>query len=241
MPQPLLNEFPVSRLAFTQVGANQLRRVRMAQLMGMELNTRLLGVVVKHTLHRRRCERHSTGVLPRSIPGVWLQHDPQMIGARGNVNPDFRQVEIQEPQKLWRQMDEPISPISCLGAGSVLVIGAKSDMDAELAKIEVREMHSEQFTEPKSALFEHQADQPVAKAAWISLWGTSSADGVQKELEVLLRNGGRPAYWLLHPYLHPLRVQAAPGVSQQIPFNGPFPPGTSNIHHGRLGKKPTPD
>jgi hypothetical protein len=86
-------------------------------------------------------------------------------------------------------MHETIAPISRLCARGVLVIGAKSNMDALLAKIQVFQAHPQQLTEPKSAFFEHQADQPVAKARRISLWGTSIADGVHKGLELLLRNG----------------------------------------------------
>ena len=96
-------------------------------------------------------------------------------------------------------MDESISPIARLGARTVLVIGAKPDMDALLAKIQVRETHPQQLAEPKSSLFEHQADQPVAKARRISVWGTRGADGVHKRLELLLGNGCGPAYWLFHP------------------------------------------
>ena len=137
-------------------------------------------------------------------------------------------------------MHETISPISCLGASGILVICAKPDMDALLAKIQVRETHSQQLTEPKSALFEHQTDQPVAKTSRISLWGTSSADGVHKDLEFLLRNGCGPAYWLFHSYLHPLGLEAALRMSQQVPLNGPLPPGNSNVHDRGLGNKSTP-
>src|SRR6266571_4796242 len=200
--------------------------------MGVQPDARSFGVVLKHTLYRCSIQGHSIGVLSLSTPGMRLQYHPQMICTGGRFNPDFRQVEIQESQQRRRQMHETIAPIARLGARTVLVIGAKPDMDALLAKIQVREMHPQQLTEPKSSLFEHQADQPVAKARRISLWGTRCADGVHKRLELLLRNGGWPAYWLFHPYLHPLCVKAATGVGQQIPLNGPLSPGTSNIHHG---------
>jgi hypothetical protein len=57
-------------------------------------------------------------------------------------------------------------------------------MDALLAKIQVFLVHPQQLTEPKSAFFEeHQADQLIAKDSVISLWGTSIADGLHKDLE----------------------------------------------------------
>jgi hypothetical protein len=85
--QPLLNEFPIHRLVGAEVGTDQVGRVRMAELMGMQPDARPLTVVLKHTLHRGSSKGQSTGVLSFSIPSMFVEHDPQMIGARRNVNP----------------------------------------------------------------------------------------------------------------------------------------------------------
>src|SRR5262249_50781829 len=104
----------------------------------------------------------------------------------------------------------------------------------------IGEVHPQQFTEPKSSLLEHQTDEPVAEPARISLWGASSADGVHKDLEVLLRDGCRPAYWLFDSYFHSLRLETAGCVSQQISLDRPLSFGNGNIHNRRLGDQATP-
>src|SRR5215471_20280174 len=107
-------------------------------------------------------------------------------------------------------MDETIAPIAGLGARSILVIGTKADMDALLAKIQVGEAHPQQLTKPKSAFFEHKANQPIAKACGISLWGTSIADCVHKGLELLRGNGEGSACWLFLAHFQPLCLEATP-------------------------------
>ena len=98
VPQPLLNEFPIDRLTGAEIGANEVGRVRMAKLMGMQPDARSPAVVLEHTLHRCGREGRPTGVLALSISGIFVEHHPQMLGARRSVNPDLRQVEIQEAQ-----------------------------------------------------------------------------------------------------------------------------------------------
>src|SRR5712692_2999628 len=137
MPQPLLNEFPIHWLTFAQIGANELSRVGMAELMGMQPDAGSLRVVLKHALHSSHREGCSTGDLPLTIPRMLVENDPEMISARGRFNPDLRHVEVQESHEGWREMNEAVSPISRLGTRSVLIICAKSYMHPMLAKIEV--------------------------------------------------------------------------------------------------------
>src|SRR6266571_4277943 len=115
--------------------------MRMAELVGMQPDARALRVVLKHALHCRHREDCSARALPHTIPGMLVQLDPQMIGARGSFNPDFYQIEVQEPHEGWRKMHEAISPVSRFGARSVLIVCTKPHMHAMLAKIEVLESH----------------------------------------------------------------------------------------------------
>src|SRR6266849_6183459 len=63
MSQPLLNEFPIPLLTFVQIGEYQLSCVGMAELVGMQLDARALGVVLKNALHRRHREGRSIRIL----------------------------------------------------------------------------------------------------------------------------------------------------------------------------------
>src|SRR5712692_8503028 len=82
-------------------------------------------------------KRSPVGGPPFAALCALVEHNPEMIGAGGCLNPDLRNVHIEQAQHIGRQMDKAIIAISSLGPCSILIVRAKTNVNALFAKFEV--------------------------------------------------------------------------------------------------------
>src|SRR5437899_30104 len=99
----------------------------MAELVRTQMDTGLLGVVLKHFFAGRAGESRSDGSCSLRVPRLLFENDPEVISTRVGRNPDFREVEIEESQKRRWQMHKTISAIASFCPGSILILRSKSD------------------------------------------------------------------------------------------------------------------
>ena len=135
----------------------------------MHMDARFLRVVGKHARDGSHGEGGPAGGLALTSAGIFFEHHPHMIGTRGSLNPDFREIQIQESHESGRQMDESVPPRARLGTCTILIVWTEAHLHAVPTEIEILQPHAQQFPEAKAALFEEQADQPIAKTSGIRL------------------------------------------------------------------------
>src|SRR5713226_3617776 len=133
-------------------------------------------------------------------------------------------------------MHESVTAIPSLGPRSVLVVRTKADMHPMFPEFQIIHVHTEQFPQAESPLFEHETDQAISEAGGISVGLVLQVNTVNKALEILFSNGLRDVLRLFEFEFRSLDPWwSMPGMSQQIALREPLTSRDIHIHDwGRI-------
>src|SRR6266702_2629790 len=142
--------------------------------------------MLEDLLHCGNTKRSSIGCPPFTALCLFFEHDPEVVGARICINPDLGNIHIEQTQHIGRQMDKAIIAISSLGPCPILIVWAKTNMNALFAKFEVFHSHTKYLPDAESSLFEHEAQQTITESGRIIVRVLPHMNALNEGLEILL-------------------------------------------------------